>query len=72
MAATNKTLVFSAAVRGLHVYRDVWNPHENESWCVCLKQTICLTCLQSEHVVRIVKRQLAIYRERFPAQQNTS
>ena len=37
MAATNKTLVFSAAVRGLHVYRDVWNPHENESWCVCLK-----------------------------------
>ena len=35
MAATNKTLVFSAAVRGLHVYRDVWNPHENEK-LVCL------------------------------------
>ena len=26
MGATNKTLVFSAAVRGFHVYRDVWNP----------------------------------------------
>ena len=35
MAATNKTLVFSAAVRGFHVYRDVWNPHENEK-LVCL------------------------------------
>ena len=30
MAATNKTLVFSAAVHGFHVYGDVWNPHENE------------------------------------------
>ena len=27
-----------------------------KSWPVFLKQTICLTCLQSEHVVRIVKR----------------
>ena len=35
MAPTNKTLVFSAAVHGLHVYRDVWNPHENEK-LVCL------------------------------------
>ena len=30
MAATNKTLVFSAAVHGFHVYGDVWNPHKNE------------------------------------------
>ena len=30
MAATNKTLVFSAAVRGFHVHREVLNPHENE------------------------------------------
>ena len=30
MGATNKTLVFSAVVRGFHVYRYVWNPHENE------------------------------------------
>ena len=30
MAATNKTLVFSAAVHGFHVYGAVWNPHENE------------------------------------------
>ena len=35
MAATNKALVFSAALRGFHVYRDVWNPHENEE-LVCL------------------------------------
>ena len=63
MAATNKTLVPSAAVRVFNVYRHVWNPHENEE---------LVTCLQSEHVVRIVKRQLVIYRERFPAQQNFS
>ena len=30
MADTNKTLVFSAAVRGFHVYRDVRKPLENE------------------------------------------
>ena len=30
MADTNKTLDFSAAVRGFHVYRDVWKPLENE------------------------------------------
>ena len=30
MADTNKTLVFSAAVRGFYVYQDVWNPLENE------------------------------------------
>ena len=35
MAARNKTLIFSAAVRGFHVYRDVWNSHENEE-LVCL------------------------------------
>ena len=40
-----------------------WNPHEElgtqmKSWCVFLKQTIYLTCLQSEHDVRIMKRQL--------------
>ena len=35
MAATNKTLVFSATVRGFYVYRDVWNPHKNEE-LVCL------------------------------------
>ena len=29
MADTNKTLVFSASVRGFHVYRDVWKPLEN-------------------------------------------
>ena len=32
MTDTNKTLVFSAAVRGFsaHVYQDVWKPLENE------------------------------------------
>ena len=30
MADTNKTLVFSAALRGFHVYRDVRKPLENE------------------------------------------
>ena len=30
MAVANKTLDFSAAVRGFHVYRDVWKPLENE------------------------------------------
>ena len=30
MADTNKTLVFSVAVRGFYVYQDVWNPLENE------------------------------------------
>ena len=35
MAATNKILVFSAAVRGFPNYRDVWNPHGNEK-LVCL------------------------------------
>ena len=35
MTATNKTLVFSVLVRGFHVYRDVWNQHENEE-LVCL------------------------------------
>ena len=35
MTATNKTLVFSATVRGFHVYHDVWNPPENEE-LMCL------------------------------------
>ena len=62
MAAT-KILVFSAAVRGFHENKEP----------VCLPEaTSCLTCLQSEHVVRIVKRQLVIYRQRFAGQQNTS
>ena len=30
MADTNKTLAFSAAVRGFHVYRDIRKPLENE------------------------------------------
>ena len=30
MADTNETLVYSAAVRGFHVYQDVWKPLENE------------------------------------------
>ena len=30
MNDTNKTLVFSPAVRGFHVYRDVWKPLGNE------------------------------------------
>ena len=30
MANTNKILVFSAAMRGFHVYWDVWKPLENE------------------------------------------
>ena len=35
MAATNKALVFSAAVRGFHICRDVWSQHVNEV-LVCL------------------------------------
>ena len=30
MADTNKILVFSSAIRGFHIYRDVWNPCKNE------------------------------------------
>ena len=42
MAATNKTLVFSTAVRRFfHVYRDVWNPHTNEE-LVCFFEPNCL------------------------------
>ena len=41
MADTNKTLVFSAAVRNFHVYQDVWNPLENEE----------LECLFERHNV---------------------
>ena len=29
MADTNKTLIFSAAVHGFHVYWDAWKPLEN-------------------------------------------
>ena len=35
MADTNETLVYSAAVRGFHVYQDVWKPLENEE-LICL------------------------------------
>ena len=35
MAATNKALLFSAVVRGFHIYSDVWSPHKNEE-LVCL------------------------------------
>ena len=72
MAVTNKTLIFSAAVRGFHVYRDVWNPHENEELVCLFEANNVLTYAQSDNAVRIVKSQLVIYRERFPAQQNTS
>ena len=72
MAATNKTLVFSAVVRGFNVYRDVWNPHENEE-LVCLSEAnnllgmfIIRTCRKN------CEKTLVIYRERFTAQQNTS
>ena len=41
MADTNKTLVFSAAVRNFHVYQHVWNPLENEE----------LECLFERHNV---------------------
>ena len=37
MAATNKTLVFSAVVCGFHICRDVWSQHVNEV-LVCLLQ----------------------------------
>ena len=47
MADTNKTLVFSAAVRGFHVYRDVWKPLENEE----PKDTTYSTCSQLKRVV---------------------
>ena len=30
MSDTNETLVYSAVVRGFHVYQDVWKPLENE------------------------------------------
>lgn len=35
MASVNKVFVFSAAVRGFHVYRETWNPTEQEKLC-CL------------------------------------
>ena len=37
MASSNKILVFSAAVRGFHIYRDVWTPYENEE-LICLHE----------------------------------
>ena len=30
MASSSKGFVFTAAIRGFHVYRDVWSPEENE------------------------------------------
>ena len=45
MAATNKTLLFSASIRGFHVYHDVWNPHENEELVFLLAiRTCCKDC----------------------------
>lgn len=41
MARANKSFVFSAAIRGFHVYRDVWRPSEKEK----------LTCLFEENNV---------------------
>ena len=35
MASVNKVFVFSAADRGFHVYRETWNPTEQEKLC-CL------------------------------------
>ena len=49
MAATNKTLVFSASIRGFHVYYDVWNPHENEDLVFLLAIRIC--CKDCEKTV---------------------
>ena len=51
MADTKKTLVFSADVRGFHVYWDVWKPLENENWNVFSKDTTYLTCLKLKCVV---------------------
>ena len=58
MADTNKTLVFSAAVHGFHVYRNVWKPLENEE-LECLFETqnlfemfaIKTCCLEGEQIV---------------------
>ena len=56
MTATNKTLVFSVVIRGFHVYRDVWNQHENEELGCLFEANNLFDTLQSEHVVRIVKK----------------
>ena len=37
MASSNKIFVFSAAVRGFHVYRDIWNPQIDEE-LICLHE----------------------------------
>ena len=65
MAATNKTLVFSAAVRGFHVYRDVWNPHENEE-LVCLFEANNLfdmfairTCKDCEKIIGHLPKEIS-------------
>ena len=30
MTSSSKSFVFTAAIRGFYVYRDVWSPEENE------------------------------------------
>jgi len=57
----NKTLVFSAAIRGFHVYRDIWHPTEREN-NVFLKKIMFLTCLLSKLCMRMMEaQQLVIY-----------
>ena len=51
MADKNKTLVFSAAVRGFNVYRDVWSLLKIKNWNVFSKDTTYLTCSQLKRVV---------------------
>ena len=73
MTATNKTLVFSVVIRGFHVYRDVWNQHENEELgCLFEANNLFDTFAIRTCHKDCEKKQLVIYRERFPTQQNTS
>ena len=30
MASSSKSFAFTAAIRGFHIYRDVWSPEENK------------------------------------------
>ena len=66
MADTNKTLVFSAAVRGFYVYRNVWNPLENEE-LECLFErhslfdmfAIKTCCLEGGQIVGHLPREMS-------------
>ena len=51
MADTNKTLVFSAAVRGFNVCQDFWSLLKIKNWNVFSKGTTYLTCSQLKRVV---------------------